>query len=73
MGSRSRYGDFRLSIPLLLPMRRHMQSVVQNAGKSFNPRFSAFDSIVDPLRNLLGIKDAGELRRRCGRALRPSR
>ena len=49
-------------------MLRHMQLVVQDAGKSFNPRFSAFDSIADPLRNLLGIKDAGELRRRAADA-----
>ncbi len=33
MGSRSRFRDFRISIPLLLPMRRHIQLVFQDAGE----------------------------------------
>ena len=48
------------------PIRREIQLVFQDAGESLNPRFSAFDSIADPLRNLLGIKDVRELRRRAG-------
>lgn len=46
------------------PLRCNIQLVFQDAGESLNPRFSAFDSIADPLRNLLGIKDSKELRRR---------
>ncbi|MBJ7251891.1 MAG: ABC transporter ATP-binding protein [Acetobacteraceae bacterium] len=46
------------------PLRSNIQLVFQDAGESLNPRFSAFDSIADPLRNLLGITDSQELRRR---------
>ncbi len=55
------------------PRRKDIQLVFQDAGESLNPRFSAFHSIADPVRNLLGIKDAAALRRhaadcaeRCG-------
>ena len=46
------------------PQRSQVQIVFQDAGDSLNPRFSAFDSIADPLRRLGGLRDAASLRRR---------
>ena len=46
------------------PQRRDIQIVFQDAGESLNPRFSAFDAIVDPIRRLDGIRNGAELRRR---------
>ena len=45
-------------------LRRDIQLVFQDAGESLNPRFSAFDSIADPMRWLLNISEKSELRRR---------
>jgi peptide/nickel transport system ATP-binding protein len=45
------------------PQRRRVQIVFQDAGESLNPRFSAFDSIADPLRRLAGLRDPVSLRR----------
>lgn len=45
-------------------LRRDIQLVFQDAGESLNPRFSAFDSIADPMRGLLNISEKSELRRR---------
>ncbi|MBN8943738.1 MAG: ABC transporter ATP-binding protein [Rhizobiales bacterium] len=42
--------------------RRDIQIVFQDHGDSLNPRFSAFDSIADPLRLLAGMADPRELR-----------
>ncbi len=44
--------------------RRDIQLVFQDHGESLNPRFSAFDSIADPLRRLLAITDREDLHRR---------
>ncbi len=44
--------------------RADIQIVFQDPGDSLNPRFSAFDSIADPLRRLKGISDNQSLRRR---------
>ena len=55
------------------PERADIQIVFQDPGDSLNPRYSAFDSIADPLRRLKGIGDGRELRQqvlecaaRCG-------
>lgn len=50
------------------PQRSQVQIVFQDAGESLNPRFSAFDSIADPLRRLAGLRDPVELRRRVAEA-----
>jgi peptide/nickel transport system ATP-binding protein len=46
------------------PWRREIQLVFQDHGESLNPRFSAFDSIADPLRRLLGMREGAALRAR---------
>jgi peptide/nickel transport system ATP-binding protein len=46
------------------PYRSDIQIVFQDPGDSLNPRFSAFDSIADPLRRLKGLGDAKDLRAR---------
>lgn len=45
------------------PQRSRVQIVFQDAGESLNPRFSAFDSIADPLRRLAGLREPVSLRR----------
>jgi peptide/nickel transport system ATP-binding protein len=45
------------------PQRSRVQIVFQDAGESLNPRFSAFDSIADPLRRLARLRDPVSLRR----------
>ena len=45
-------------------LRRDIQIVFQDPTESLNPRFTAFDSIVDPLRRLGGPRDARSLRAR---------
>jgi peptide/nickel transport system ATP-binding protein len=54
-------------------MRRDIQLVFQDPLESLNPRFSAFDSIADPIRLLHGLRDrqvlrdrAAECAERCG-------
>ena len=47
-----------------VPERAAIQIVFQDPGDSLNPRFSALDSIADPLRRLCGLSDARELRTR---------
>jgi oligopeptide/dipeptide ABC transporter ATP-binding protein len=56
--------DLALVDPHRMPQhksRREVQMVFQDAHDSLNPRYSAFDTIAEPLRLLAGVKDAGEL------------
>ncbi|MCD8515708.1 MAG: ABC transporter ATP-binding protein [Burkholderiaceae bacterium] len=46
------------------PTRRTLQMVFQDPTDSLNPRFSAADSIADPLRRLVGLKDKAQIDRR---------
>ena len=50
------------------PLRKAIQIVFQDPGDSLNPRFSAFDSIADPLRKLLGLGRGRELKERVAAA-----
>jgi oligopeptide/dipeptide ABC transporter ATP-binding protein len=59
--------DLALIDPNLMPQhkaRREVQMVFQDAHDSLNPRYSAFDTIAEPLRLLAGVKDAAEVTRR---------
>ena len=42
--------------------RRKIQMVFQDPTDSLNPRYTAFDAIAEPLRRLLGVSEATELR-----------
>jgi peptide/nickel transport system ATP-binding protein len=58
--------DLALVDPHRMPehkARREVQMVFQDAHDSLNPRYTAFDTIAEPLRLLAGVKDARELRR----------
>lgn len=58
--------DLALVDPHLMPehkSRRDVQMVFQDPHDSLNPRYTAFDTIAEPLRLLSGVKDAAELRR----------
>ncbi len=45
-------------------MRRSLQMVFQDPTDSLNPRFSAADSIADPLRRLMGMRDTNAIKAR---------
>ncbi len=56
--------DLGLVDPALMPQhksRREVQMVFQDAHDSLNPRYTAFDTIAEPLRLLAGVKDAAQL------------
>ncbi len=58
--------DLALVDPNLMPghkSRREVQMVFQDAHDSLNPRYSAFDTIAEPLRLLGGVKDQAEVQR----------
>jgi peptide/nickel transport system ATP-binding protein len=44
------------------PERRSIQYVFQDAGDNLTPHLTTFDAIADPLRRLLGLKDAKVLK-----------
>ncbi len=44
--------------------RRSLQMVFQDPTDSLNPRFSAADSIADPLRRLMGLADVAQIKKR---------
>jgi oligopeptide/dipeptide ABC transporter ATP-binding protein len=44
--------------------RRRIQVVFQDATESLNPSFRAFQSIADPLKRLLGLRDGAEIAKR---------
>jgi peptide/nickel transport system ATP-binding protein len=54
------------------PQRREIQIVFQDPNDSLNPRFSAFDSIAHPLRNLENLRDGATLRARVTEAAQRS-
>jgi oligopeptide/dipeptide ABC transporter ATP-binding protein len=57
--------DLALVDPQLMPhhkSRREVQMVFQDAHDSLNPRYTAFDTIAEPLRLLAGVRDADALR-----------
>jgi peptide/nickel transport system ATP-binding protein len=58
--------DLALVDPQRMPehkARRDVQMVFQDAHDSLNPRYTAFDTIAEPLKLLAGVNEAGELRR----------
>jgi oligopeptide/dipeptide ABC transporter ATP-binding protein len=46
------------------PGRRRIQVIFQDATESLNPSFRVFQSIADPLKPLLGLRDSAEIARR---------
>ncbi len=59
--------DLGLIEPHLMPQhksRREVQMVFQDSHDSLNPRYSAFDTIAEPLRLLAGVRDKVELRQK---------
>jgi len=59
--------DLALVDPHRMPehkSRREVQMVFQDPHDSLNPRYTAFDTIAEPVRLLAGVQDTAEVRRR---------
>lgn len=57
--------DLALIDPRRMPghrLRAQVQMVFQDAHESLNPRYTAFDSIAEPLKLLAGVRDRAQLR-----------
>ncbi len=57
--------DLGLIDPMLMPSHKHrrdVQMVFQDAHDSLNPRYSAYDTLAEPLRLLMGLKDEADIR-----------
>ncbi len=58
------FRDKSLSFPYSRFIRQKIQIVYQDPDASLNPRLKVFDIIAEPLKNLLGINNKDELRKR---------
>jgi oligopeptide/dipeptide ABC transporter ATP-binding protein len=53
-----RFGDFESSGRPASKARARIQMVFQDPNESLNPSFTAFDSVADPVRSLIGLRES---------------